>query len=108
MAVLRRAWLCTCTVECSCPCLCLAQLNVIDIVAYLIWIGVSSSDEDAIRWSRCLRPLILVNFVEGKHVSAPHALQSLCSGMMPPVSTAYAPCIHFFCAAPMLFQLARR
>ncbi|KAK3094057.1 hypothetical protein FSP39_023541 [Pinctada imbricata] len=42
-------------------------LTVIDIICYLIWDNLQSPSH-AIRWSRPLRPLFMINFPDGKQV----------------------------------------
>ena len=48
------------------------QLTFIDMLSYCIWVNVPGADSAprAVRWSRPLRPLLLINFPEGRHVSA--------------------------------------
>ncbi|XP_069116582.1 uncharacterized protein [Argopecten irradians] len=42
-------------------------LTFIDIIGYIIWKNVAP-DQTAIRWSRPLRPLFIINFSDGKQV----------------------------------------
>ena len=46
------------------------QLVAIDMVGYIIWVNVTSPAvaAKAVRWSRPLRPLFLINFPEGRQV----------------------------------------
>ena len=51
----------------SVPCM---QLVAVDMVGYIVWVNVSSPAVavKAVRWSRPLRPLFLINFPEGRQV----------------------------------------
>lgn len=46
-------------------CLCLLQLTLIDMIIYG---ALAASGHSAVRWSRVLRPLLLVNVTEGRQV----------------------------------------
>ncbi|KAL5008962.1 hypothetical protein ScPMuIL_014543 [Solemya velum] len=43
------------------------MLTVIDMIGYIIWVNVSPGT-NAVRWSRPLRPLFIVNFSDGRQI----------------------------------------
>lgn len=45
--------------------MCLSQLTLIDMIIYG---ALAASGHSAVRWSRVLRPLLLVNVTEGRQV----------------------------------------
>lgn len=50
---------------CVCMRLCLSQLTLIDMIIYG---ALVASGHSTVRWSRVLRPLLLVNVTEGRQV----------------------------------------
>ena len=43
------------------------QLTLVDMVSYIIWVNTSAADS-AVRWSRPLRVLFLINFPENRQL----------------------------------------
>ena len=72
------------------------QLTIIDMMCYCIWVTVAASGpEVAVRWSRPLRPLFLINFPEGRQVNNLICWARTENDPWKPMENATNPCAFF-------------